>query len=264
MDFNFPFEKLGVDILELTRTSSGNRYVIVFTDYLTKWVEAFAIRDMKSDTVAKILVNETICRHGAPKQLLSDQGANFLSNVMKNVCEYFKIHKINTAPYHPQCDGLVERFNKTLCQMLSAYSNSNQNNWDIYLPLVLLAYRTSEQASTKESPFHLLYGRDAKLPSDLDKYSDYHPSSFIESLNYGWREAKRQIIRQADVNKRAYDNKYVKNPLIFKEGEYIRLKQKVIKPGLKKKLSGQKYSEPFKVEKVMSKNDIQILYKGKL
>jgi hypothetical protein len=218
---------------------------------------------MKADTVAEILINEIICRHGAPKQLLSDQGANFMSNLMKQVCEYFKINKINTAPYHPQFDGLVERFNKTLCQMLAAYSNSNQSNWDIYLPLVLFAYRTSEQTSTKESPFTLLYGRDASLPSDLDIYNSYQPSLFIENLNYGWREAKRQIVKQAEINKKAYDSKYVKDPEIFKEGEFIRLRQKVIKPGLKRKLSGQKYTEPLKITKVISPQNIEIEIKGK-
>lgn len=77
-DFEKPFDIIGVDILELSRTNNNNKYVLVFTDYLTKWVEAFAIRDMKAETIAKIFINEIVSRHSAPSKLLSDQGKNFL------------------------------------------------------------------------------------------------------------------------------------------------------------------------------------------
>ena len=153
LDFEKPFDKLAVDILELTRTDSGNRYAVVFSDYLTRWVEAFPLRDMKAESIAKVLVNEIITRHSAPKELLSDQGQNFLSKIVKAVCDYFKINKINTTPFNPKCDGLVEGFHKCLCRMLASYCNANQSNWDLYLPLVLFAYRTSEQSTTK---IHLL------------------------------------------------------------------------------------------------------------
>jgi transposase InsO family protein len=165
VDFKKPFDMMAVDVLELSRTNSNNKYVVVFSDYLTRWVEAFPMKDMLAETIAKIFVNEILTRHSAPKKLLSDQGKNFLSNIIKEICNYFNIHKVQTTPYNPKCDGLVERFNKTLCQMLAAYSNSNQTNWDVYLPLVLFAYRTSQQTTTGESPFALLYGREPNLSS---------------------------------------------------------------------------------------------------
>ena len=132
-------------------------------------------------------------RHSAPRELLSDQGANFMSKLNKDVCKYFEIKKINTTPYNPKCDGLTERLNKTLCKILAVYSDSNQTNWDLYLPLVLFAYRTSQQTTTGSSPFELLYGREPRLPSDLDNFNNYQSSSFIDDINYGWKEAKRQI-----------------------------------------------------------------------
>jgi len=206
---------IAVDILELSRSSSGNKYVVVFTDYLTKWVEAFAINDMKAETIAKIFINEIITRHSTPSKLLSDQGKNFLSNLVKSVCEYFKINKVQTTPYHPQCDGLVERFNKTLCKMLSAYANSNQTNWDLYLPLVLFAYRTAEQSSSGFSPFSLLYGREPRL-GDLDNYNiGYEPSEFIKDLHTNWMLAKNRIDKQAEVNKKIYDSKYKQKPTTY-------------------------------------------------
>jgi hypothetical protein len=258
IDFSKPFDMIAVDILELSRTSSGNKYVVVFSDYLTKWVEAFAMKDMKAETIAKIFINEIICRHSLPSKLLSDQGRNFLSNLIKSICEYFKINKVQTSPYNPKCDGLVERFNKTLCQMLAAYSDSNQTNWDLYLPLVLFAYRTSEQASSEASPFSLLYGREPRL-GNLDNLNlGYEPSEFIKNLHERWNEAKRNILKHAVYNKKKYDSKYESPPPSYEVGDYVRIKQHLTPVGLKKKLRNNNWSELLEVNKVVSKQDIEI------
>ena len=119
-----PFHRVGVDVLQLPLTESGNQYVVIFLDYLTKWVEAFAVPDQSATTIAKLLVEEIFCRHGAPEHLLSDRGANFLSSLIQDVCKYLNIKKVNTSGYHPQTDGLVERFNSTLINMLSKCSGT--------------------------------------------------------------------------------------------------------------------------------------------
>ena len=103
-----PFHCIGVDILKLPLTYDGNQYVLVFLDYLTKWVEAFPIKDQKAETIARVLVEEVICPHGAPERLRSDRGSNFLSELVAEVCRLMQIKKINTSGYHPQTDGLVE------------------------------------------------------------------------------------------------------------------------------------------------------------
>ena len=100
-----PFHRVGVDIMELTLTVHGNKYVIVFVDYLAKLVEAFPAEDQTSETIANLLVNEVICRHGVPEQLLSDHGTNLLSGVMKDVYSLTGIQKINTTASHLQTDG---------------------------------------------------------------------------------------------------------------------------------------------------------------
>lgn len=235
----------------------------MFTDYLTKWVEAFPMRDTKAETVAKIFINEIITRHSAPSKLLSDQGQNFLSNLIKSICEYFKINKIQTAPYNPKCDGLVERFNKTLCKMLSAYSNSNQTNWDLYLPLVLFAYRTAEQSTSGYSPFSLLYGREPRL-GDLDNYNlGYEPGKFISDLHNNWLLAKHKIVKQAEINEKLYNSKYKKPHPEYKENEYVRIFKPQTKIGLKKKLRNDLWSEPVKINKVISKQNVEVLYNNK-
>ena len=104
-----PFDRVAVDVLGPFPTSEkGNKYVIIFTDYLTKWVEAFAVKDFGADTTARLFVEEIICRHSAPRKLLSDRGKNFLSKVVKAVCKLVNTAKVNTTSYHPECDGLLE------------------------------------------------------------------------------------------------------------------------------------------------------------
>jgi len=87
-------------------------------EYLTKWPEAFAISDKKTETIAKVFVENIVCRHGIPEELLSDLGANFLSTLIQEVCQLLGV-KINTCSYHPQTDGLVEKFNSNVISMIA-------------------------------------------------------------------------------------------------------------------------------------------------
>ena len=135
-------------------------------DYLTKWPEVYATPDQTAPTIAKLLVEEFISRHGVPLELLSDRGPSFLSKLLLAVCEFMGVKKVNTSAYHPQSDGLVERFNRTLTDMLAKSVSTGTSDWDDKLPYVLFSYRASLQSSTGESPFFLLYGRDPQLPTE--------------------------------------------------------------------------------------------------
>ena len=107
-------------MLQLPLSYDGNQYAIVFMDYCTKWPEVFACTkwpevfaapNQTSETIAKLLVEHVIARHGVLEQLLSDRGSNFLSDLVLNICKLLDIKKINTSGYHPQTDGLVEKTN---------------------------------------------------------------------------------------------------------------------------------------------------------
>lgn len=114
------FSRLAVDLLgPLPITWSGNRYIVVFVECLPKWPEIFPVKNADSVTIARLLTNEIIPRHGAPRTLLSDHGKNFLSNLVLEVCKLYNFKKLNSSAYHPQTDGLVERMNSTLCQTLT-------------------------------------------------------------------------------------------------------------------------------------------------
>lgn len=137
-----PFHCVGVDVLQLPLTQGGNRYAVAFTDYLMKWVEAFAVPDQTADTIdrARLLQERVVCVHGVPEQLLSDRGSNFLSGLVRSVCSLLGIVKINTSGYHPQTDGLVEKFNSILISTI-AKSASKGDDWDKRLPYLLFAYQ---------------------------------------------------------------------------------------------------------------------------
>ena len=135
-----PFHRVGVDVLQLPVSTHGNKYTIVFMDYLTKWPEVFPAKDQSAYTIAKTLVERVIPRHGVLAQLLSDRGAAFLSKLLAEVYHLMGMKKVNTTAYHPQTHGLVERFNRTLLDMLSKTTKQNGKDWDSCLSFVLFAY----------------------------------------------------------------------------------------------------------------------------
>ena len=166
----YPLQLVAIDILgPLPESKTGNSYILVAGDYFTRWMEAYPIPNQEAITVANKLVDEMFCRFSPPEQLHSDQGRQFESQVVREICKLLKIEKTRTTPYHPQSDGLVERFNRTLLNMLATCSRDHFSEWgrSTSKKKVCFAYNTSVQASTGYSPFYLMFGRQARLPVDL-------------------------------------------------------------------------------------------------
>lgn len=121
-------------------TNNGQQWILMMVDYMMKWPIAVPLPDKKAKTMAKAFVKQLMCTHGAPECLLSDQGCEFLNNVLQRVNNNLHIHKLQTSVYHPQTDGLIKQFNSTLQHMLSMYITEHQHDWDVYLPYMLSAY----------------------------------------------------------------------------------------------------------------------------
>src|SRR5436190_1395970 len=170
-----PFEKIGIDFVgPLERTENGNKYILVVTDYLTKWPEAEAMKEATARNVVEFIYKKIICTHGCPKVILSDRGTHFRNKLVDGLCEKFEIKHKLSSPYHPQTNGLVERFNRTLCESLAKVSQK-ENRWDEHIESVLFAYRTTKHNTTKETPFFMVYRREAILPienNDEEKTSE--------------------------------------------------------------------------------------------
>jgi transposase InsO family protein len=214
-----PFDRIALDVKHVQTSRAGYRYIIVGIDYLTKYVEARPMRFQTSSEIALFLYEEIICRHGCPTILVSDNGKPFLSDLIRQVCRNYSIIHKTTTPYNPQSNGLIERFNRTLGQILQRRDDNEKKDWDQYLPAAIFAYRSMKQATTKQSPFFLLYGYEPKTPFDM-KHQIYEKSSpkfeatlfhrtahQIHNLNRIREQATKAIKTTQTAQKKAIENK---------------------------------------------------------
>nr|KAG5702720.1 hypothetical protein BaRGS_013357 [Batillaria attramentaria] len=164
-----PFRRIAVDLVgPLVLSDRKNRYILCVVDYATRYPEAVALPSIEAERVAEALV-EIWSRVGVPREVLSDRGSQFVSDMMQQTHALLSIKGKTTTPYHAQCNGLVERFNGTLKSMLRRLCSERPRDWDRYLPALLFAYREVPQESLGFSPFELLYGRTVRGPLTLLK-----------------------------------------------------------------------------------------------
>ena len=224
----YPMERIAVDIMgELQETGRGNKYVLVVSDYFTKWTECYPLPNMEAATVAKLLVEQLFTRFGVPEQIHSDQGRQFESNLFAEMCKLLQIDKTRITPYHPQSDGMVERFNKTLCAMLRAYIDENHENWDGLLPYVTMAYRDTSHESTGTSP-----NIDTRTPLDL-VYQMPHNVKTAPSNTWVWElqdrlESVHAFVREhtgmsVQRQKKVYDKRLAFENFNVGENVYVLL-----------------------------------------
>ena len=166
--FGVRFARVAVDIITgFTTTPEGNTCMMVVTDYYTKYTRVFPMKDHKAATCARALVKGWVLYLGVPLMLHSDQGREFESNLWAEMCHQLAICKTRTNPYRPQSDGQVERFNRTLIQVLKSLVNQELDDWDEQCDFVCHAYNSTVHASTNCSPNLLVFGEDLIMPADL-------------------------------------------------------------------------------------------------
>jgi hypothetical protein len=129
-------------------------------DVLTRYVEAIALEEADTTTVADAIIHHVILRHGWFDVMRSDRGKPFVSILAANIYKQLGIKQVTTTAWHPQSNGIVERMNGTLKRTLKLWVNGMQNDWDIYLPYAMFAYHTTFHSTIKETPFYMVYGRD--------------------------------------------------------------------------------------------------------
>lgn len=153
----------------LSYTRTGTEWlwaVLLITDHFTKYAVAVPTKNQTAKTTADGLFNHFIVSFGVPCKLPSDQGGNFESDIIKELCSVMGIQKTRTAPYHPMCNGITERFNRTLISMIGTLKPDQKQDWKKYLPSLVFAYNSTKHESTKFSSFELMFGRKPKLPID--------------------------------------------------------------------------------------------------
>lgn len=163
-----PIERVGIDVLELfPRSERGNCCILTAMDYFTNWPDAYVLPYQEVETVVDALVEVRFSQFEAPEVFRTDQDRHFESRVFAAMCEKLGSHKTCTTPFHPQSDGLVERFKRPLAQQLAIVTAKHQQDWDTHIPLVLMVYRSAAQDSTSCSPALLMLGTELLTPAEM-------------------------------------------------------------------------------------------------
>ena len=250
-----PMERISLDILgPLPVTDKGNKFVLVITDLYSKWTEAFGVPDQEAKTIANVFLNEFVCRFGTPLQILSDQGRNFESQLFQELCKLLKIDKIRTSPLHPQSNGVVERFNRTLGNMLAMFCENQQRSWDEHLPKVMMAYRSAINSTTNYTPNQIVLGRNIVLPlqaftvhpSKEGVSIDQYVANLQQLITQIHEDVRINLKKAANYRKKQYDVHAVKKQ--FVEGQLIWLYDPIRKLGVCQKFVS-KWKGPFLVTK---------------
>jgi hypothetical protein len=158
-----PFEKWGIDFIGPIHPVSTRkkRYIILATDYSTKWVEAKATRKNDAETSASFLFEEIMMRFGHPLEIVSDRGTHFLNDVIMDLTDKYLIKHRKTTPYNPKANGLTERANGIIGKILNKVVSAHKTDWDRKLPSAVHAYNTTEKSTTGRTPYFLVFGQEA-------------------------------------------------------------------------------------------------------
>ena len=211
-----PFELVSVDFLKLDKAAGGYEYLLVLIDHFTRFVQVYPTRNTKGRTAGDKIFNEFIMRFGFPQKLHHDQGSEFENDLFKRLHELSGIQASRTTPYHPQGDGQVERWNRTVINMLKTLPEKLKSKWKDHVHKLVFAYNCTKNDATSFSPFQLLFGRSPRLPIDFmfdlhQNHDDLSHSDYVDSWKKAMNEAcviaRNNAKKSAGSGKRSYDKK---------------------------------------------------------
>ena len=216
-----PFQRVAVDLVGpiVPCSERGHRYILTVVDYATRYPEAVALKRIDTISVAEGLI-DIFSRVGFPVEVLSDRGSQFVSEIMQEVSRLLSMKQLFTSPYHPMCNGLVEKWNGTLKSILKRLCAETPKQWDRYLPAVLFAYHSTVQETTGYSPFELLMGRKVRGPMEIlrDFWSNNECEDEVKTV-YKYvvdlkkrlletcKIAQEEIMKSQELQKVYYDKK---------------------------------------------------------
>ena len=210
-----PMELVCIDFLLLEPSKGGHESILVITDHVTRYAQAIPMRNQKATTTARALFDNFFIHYGFPGKLHSDQGANFESKVIKKLCKLGGTVKTRTTPYHPMGNGMCERFNKTLLNMLGTLNEHQKSDWKSNVSTLTHAYNAATHKSTGFAPFYLMYEGQPRLAADAfldigddavkaNSHADY-VDKLKQRLSFAYEAAAREAELSAKEQKRFFD-----------------------------------------------------------
>jgi len=212
-----PLDDVAIDILgPLPKTTRGNLYIVVIMDRYSKLCRLESLSNVRASTLAKAFVESWVFTYGPPRTLLSDNGKQFISKLFQDTCRVFGIANKYTTTYHPQANGQVERFNRTLASMLRNYVADDQAHWDEYLPAMAYAYNRCVHRATNTTPFELILTRPPPALGTAAIRQEGHSRAWSrdqwnKSLKQAYAKTNKSLLRVQERYKRDFD-KSVSSP----------------------------------------------------
>ena len=251
---SYPLELIHLDFLGIGGKKDKLKNVLVITDHFTCYAQCYVTEQQTAKTVADVMINQFFANYGWPDKILTDRGTSFENLLFQEICDQAKVKKLRTTAYHPQTNGQCERFNKTLIRMIGTLPVSHKQNWQEWIPTLVHAYNCSTSSVTGFSPYFLIYGRQPKLPIDIEygvtldeSYNDCktYADKLQHRLKWTYEAAQKSIDKESTQFKCYYDKKYKCATLQEEDLVLIR----VVKPGTDYKIADKCEQDPWIIEK---------------
>ena len=248
-----PLELVCVDYLSLEQSKGGIQNILVITDHFTKYAQAIPTKNQTARTTAEALFKNFVVHYGIPSVLHSDQGPQFESNTIQELCKLLNIKQTRTTPYHPMGNGITERFNRTLIKMLGTLENDQKSDWKSHIPSLVHAYNCMPQETTGHSPYYLMFGREPKLPVDiafgLDSGNQPSKTRYIEQLQERLQKSYQLAMKSSQKAKERQKEHYDLKTRGAKVEEGDRVLVKIVAFDGKHKIADRWEEDPYIVQR---------------
>lgn len=221
------FETISIDTVGPLRPINNFRYILTIQCELTKYIEAISLENKEANAIAKALVEQFILKYGSFKTLKTDLGTEFVNELFKNICSFFDINHVTSTPYHHETLGSIERNHRVLNEYLLSFVEDF--NWDKWIPYYVFSYNTTSHTDTDISPYELVFGKLACLPTDKKLAYDkpiYNLDNYAEELRFRLQEARKKakILLDLAKTKRKQLHDKTTNTLKVSIGDFVWLK----------------------------------------
>lgn len=245
-----PFSKIVIDYIGPFEPSNQNKFILTIVDSTTRYIIAYPCKAADADNTIHCL-QDLMLRYGAPECICSDRGSHYVNKKFKNLTDSLNIKHILGSTDHSQAQGMAERANRSVQDMLTTCVNENLKTWSTKLPRVLFAYNTSKQTSTKYTPFFALHGFHPNTPLELileTKKTHLSNNERLQNLNIARGKIRENLLQAQSIQKHYYDRN--RNSVTYTPGQLVMVFGMDVRPGLSRKLRNL-YTGPYEViEKV--------------